>query len=83
MMRKTILPLLLLLSALGAGAQVKDSHNFEVAKQLETLNAIYKSLDMMYVDSINPSDVIGTGIKAMLKSLEEMLQKLIEEAKHP
>ncbi len=79
MMRKTILPLLLLLSALGAGAQVKDSHNFEVAKQLETLNAIYKSLDMMYVDSINPSDVIGTGIKAMLKSLDPYTEYYPEE----
>ena len=79
MMRKTILPLLLLLPALGAGAQVKDSHNFEVAKQLETLNAIYKSLDMMYVDSINPSDVIGTGIKAMLKSLDPYTEYYPEE----
>lgn len=78
MMRKMILPLLLL-SALGAGAQVKDSHNFEVAKQLETLNAIYKSLDMMYVDSINPSDVIGTGIKAMLKSLDPYTEYYPEE----
>ncbi len=78
MMRKMILPLLLL-SALGAGAQVKDSHNFEVAKQLETLNAIYKSLDMMYVDSISPSDVIGTGIKAMLKSLDPYTEYYPEE----
>ncbi len=79
MTKKRMLPLLLVLLSLGANAQEKDDHNFEVAKQLETLNAIYKSLDMMYVDSIDPGDVIGTGIKAMLKSLDPYTEYYPEE----
>ncbi len=79
MIKKTIMPLLMLLAVTGASAQERDSHNFEVAKQLETLNAIYKSLDMMYVDSIDPGDVIGTGINAMLRSLDPYTEYYPEE----
>lgn len=58
-----------LVGTLNCGAQ-KKNHNFEVAKNLEAFSAIYKNLDMMYVDSLNPSEVIGTGIRAMLRSLD-------------
>lgn len=45
-------------------------HNFKVAKNLETFSAIYKYLDLMYVDTLNADEVIGTGINAMLRSLD-------------
>jgi peptidase, S41 family len=50
-------------------AQNKD-HNFDVAKNLDVFNAIYKQLDMMYVDTLNADEVIGNGINAMLRSLD-------------
>ena len=50
-------------------AQNKD-HNFDVAKNLDVFNAIYKQLDMMYVDTLNADEVIGNGISAMLRSLD-------------
>ncbi|MCI6551325.1 MAG: S41 family peptidase [Prevotella sp.] len=62
----------ILLSVLGFApvhAQRKD-HNFEVAKNLEVLNTIYKQLDMMYVDTLDANEVLGTGIEAMLRSLD-------------
>ena len=55
---------------LTAHAQTAKNHRFEVAKNLDLFNNIYKNLDVMYVDTLNPVDVIGTGIRAMLGSLD-------------
>lgn len=52
-----------------SGANVKN-HNFDVARQLETFSAIYRQLDMMYVDSLDPEETVGSGIRAMLRSLD-------------
>ena len=63
--------LLCLLAALAtnvAVAQTDSDHNFEVKKQLDVFNSIYKNLDLMYVDTLDAKEVIGTGIKAMLRS---------------
>lgn len=46
------------------------NHNMEVAKNLEIFNALYKSLDMMYVDTLDANKVVGAGIDAMLRSLD-------------
>ncbi len=53
-------------------AQEKDDkdHNFEVAKNLDVFSTIYKQLDLMYVDTLDANEVIGNGIKAMLRSLD-------------
>lgn len=57
------------LNPFAASAQEKN-HNFEVAKNLETFAAIYRNLDMLYVDSLDADEVIGYGIRAMLRSLD-------------
>ncbi len=69
-MKKGLLSIILLLPALLGGAQQKKDHHFDVAKNIETFNAIYKNLDLMYVDTLDASEVIGTGINAMLRSLD-------------
>lgn len=69
-MKKGLLSIILLLPALAGGAQQKKDHHFDVAKNIETFNAIYKNLDLMYVDTLDASEVIGTGINAMLRSLD-------------
>lgn len=62
---------LLLLTTLTATAQTDDSdHSYKVAKNLEVFNAIYKHLDMMYVDTIDADEVVGNAIDAMLSSLD-------------
>lgn len=68
-MRRLILAVGLWLSAMGAMAQNND-HNFDVAKNLGILNAIYKNLDLMYVDTLDPNEVVGNGINSMLRSLD-------------
>lgn len=53
----------------SASAQSKN-RNYDVARNIEIFSSIYKNLDMMYVDTLDASEVIGTGIRAMLKSLD-------------
>lgn len=67
-MKRLFLHLLILLS-IPVMAQQKD-HNFDVAKNLDVLNVIYKHLDMMYVDTLDANEVLGNGIRAMLRSLD-------------
>lgn len=58
------------LGHLAVFAQKSKDHNFEVAKNLEIFNDIYRMLDVMYVDTLDPNVVIGNGINAMLKGLD-------------
>lgn len=69
-MRKQLICVLLAIGLMPAMAQKDKDHNFEVAKNMEVFTAIYKSLDMMYVDTLNAGEVIGNGINAMLRSLD-------------
>lgn len=74
MMKKLFLIIGLWTAVFGATAFAQDNkdkdHNFSVAKNLETFSAIYKYLDMMYVDTLNADEVIGNGINSMLSSLD-------------
>ena len=69
-MNKIWISMLALLLALPTFAQKDKDHDFKVAKNMDVFNAIYKNLDMMYVDTLNADEVIGYGIKAMLGSLD-------------
>jgi carboxyl-terminal processing protease len=59
-----------MLALLPASAQDDNNHNFNVAKNLDIFNTIYKNLDLMYVDTLDANEVIGTAINAMLNSLD-------------
>ncbi len=43
---------------------------FEVAKQIEIYNTLFKELNMYYVDEINPADLTDKAIKNTLKDLD-------------
>lgn len=51
-------------------AQNTSDHNFRVAKNLDIFNAIYRNLDLMYVDSLDADKTIGTAIRSMMRSLD-------------
>ena len=70
MTRKLIGVLLMLCMLTTAHGQDYDQHNFNTAKNLETFNAVYKCLDMMYVDTLDANVVVKYGINAMLASLD-------------
>ena len=70
-MRRYILPFIMWAAvSMTIQAQKISDHNFEVGKHLDILNNVYKNLDLLYVDTLNPKEVIGTGINAMLRSLD-------------
>ena len=71
MMKKALIVIIgVLLGATGIQAQEVRNHNLEVAKNLDIFNTLYKNLDLMYVDTLDAEKVIGTGIDAMLHSLD-------------
>lgn len=58
------------MSAIPVSAQKDSNHNFEISKNLEIFNDIYKQLDMFYVDSLSADTVIKWGIDAMLRQVD-------------
>ena len=69
-MKKILVSILALATFMPILAQTDKEHNFNVAKNMDIFNAIYKNLDMMYVDTLDANEVVGNGIKAMLGSLD-------------
>jgi len=43
---------------------------FEITKNLEVFNSLYRELNIYYVDDTDPGELVTTGIDAMLKSLD-------------
>ncbi|MDD6843523.1 MAG: S41 family peptidase [Prevotellaceae bacterium] len=70
-MKKTLLCMATLLTLWFAPSIAnKKNHNFEVSKNLQIFNEIFKNLDLMYVDTLNPSQAIGDAINGMLEALD-------------
>ena len=61
---------LLCTMAAPVSAQKDSEHNFEISKNLEIFNDIYKQLDLFYVDTLSADTVIEWGIKAMLNRVD-------------
>ena len=67
---------MLSVTAYGQGSK---NHQLEVAKNLEIFNALYKNLDLMYVDTLDANKVVTAGIDAMLRSLDRYTEYYPEE----
>ena len=65
--------------ALSSTAMAQKEHNFEVAKNIDIFNALYRELDMLYVDTLDAKKVIGIGIDAMLSNLDPYTEFYAEE----
>ncbi|MCC6839619.1 MAG: S41 family peptidase [Flavobacteriales bacterium] len=68
----------LALVAGGAFTIAAGDNFFEVGKNLEIFNELYKDINIYYVDEVNPGELIGTGIDAMLESLDPYTQYIPE-----
>ena len=64
------LAVLLMLPFAASTAQESREHNFDVAKNMQLFNEIYGYLDLMYVDTLNADETVGTAINSMLRSLD-------------
>ena len=69
-MKRSYLLIVVLLLPLMVCGQGRKNRNLEVAKNLDIFNEVYQNLDVLYVDTLNANEVVGTGIKAMLRSLD-------------
>ena len=60
----------LLMVTIGFSAYKVDDRLFEIAKNLDVFATMYKELNALYVDEINPTKAMRVGIQAMLKELD-------------
>ena len=67
---RSLMLMALMAVAMPIMAQNTSDHNFRVAKNLDIFNAIYRNLDLMYVDSLDADKTIGTAIRSMMRSLD-------------
>lgn len=50
--------------------KIYRSDFFEIAKQIEIFTALYKEINMNYVDEVNPAELMDTAITKMLADLD-------------
>lgn len=68
-MKKIILFTCLLVSSISIFANSKNRH-FELSKNLEIFNSLYKSLNLHYVDTIPLNKMVKAGIDGMLRNID-------------
>lgn len=68
-----------LCSSVFFGFKNSDERSFQVVKSLDVFNAVFKELDMFYVDTIDPKEVIEYGINAMLTKTDPYTEYYPEE----
>lgn len=64
--KKSLLVTFVVLLGLGLSSFKDDDRNFQIAKNLDIFNSIFKELDLFYVDTIDPEKMIETGVNGML-----------------
>ena len=69
----------LLLGGVFYGFKSSDDRNFQIVKSLDIFNSVFKELDMFYVDTFNPKEVIEYGIRAMLSKTDPYTEYYPEE----
>jgi carboxyl-terminal processing protease len=67
---KSLLLILIVTLGFHAGAQNQSNLDFEILKNLELFEMVYKQVDMAYVDEPNPGHLMRVAIDAMLKELD-------------
>lgn len=77
--RKSIAGALVVLLGLGFSSFTEDDRSFQKAKNLDIFNAIFKELDMFYVDTINPEKMIQNGVNGMLALTDPYTEYYPEE----
>ena len=70
---------MLLLGGIFFGFNKTDDRNFQIVKSLDVFNSVFKELDMFYVDSIDPKEVVEYSIRAMLAKTDPYTEYYPEE----
>ena len=81
-MRKRFIYISLAILTLAAGAVSftdPGERYFEIAKNLDIFATLFKEVNALYVDDVNPNQLINTGIDAMLSSLDPYTNYIPED----
>jgi carboxyl-terminal processing protease len=79
-MRKLIITgCILFASCIFAKAQLSEKERFDISKNLEIYNALFKELNLFYVDSIDVGKAMTDNIDFMLKRLDPYTEYIPEE----
>lgn len=77
--KKILLGALLILLGMSMSAFKEDDRNFQISKNLDIFNSIFKELDLFYVDTINPEKMIQNGVNGMLALTDPYTEYYPEE----
>ena len=77
--RKVLAGFFIVMLGMGLFSFKGDDRNFQIAKNLDLINAIFKELDMFYVDTINPEEMIQNGVEGMLALTDPYTEYYPEE----
>jgi carboxyl-terminal processing protease len=79
-MRKSILYFLFTVALLSVLAFSRPAERyFEIAKNLDIFATLFKEVNALYVDDVNPNKLVRTGIDAMLNSLDPYTNYIPED----
>jgi carboxyl-terminal processing protease len=79
-MKKKLLYSVAILSVLICFAFTKPAERyFEIAKNLDIFATLFKEVNDLYVDDVNPNKLVRTGIDAMLNSLDPYTNYIPED----
>jgi carboxyl-terminal processing protease len=79
MKRKLIYLSLLLVIAVAFSFNKPAERYFEIAKNLDIFATLFKEVNALYVDEVNPNKLVRTGIDAMLVSLDPYTNYIPED----
>jgi carboxyl-terminal processing protease len=79
-MKKKLITLSIVVTALVALSFTKPAERyFEIAKNLDIFATLFKEVNALYVDEVNPNTLVRTGIDAMLESLDPYTNYIPED----
>lgn len=77
--RKMLAGAFIMMLGMGMTSFKEDDRNFQISKNLDIFNSIFKELDMFYVDTVNAEKMIQTGVEGMLSLTDPYTEYYPEE----
>lgn len=77
--KRTLIGAFIIFLGLGLSSFKDDDRNFQISKNLDIFNSIFKELDLFYVDTIDPEKMIQNGVNGMLALTDPYTEYYPEE----
>ena len=77
--RKMLAGAFIVMLGMGMTSFKEDDRNFQISKNLDIFNSIFKELDLFYVDTVNTEKMIQTGVEGMLSLTDPYTEYYPEE----